>query len=330
MAERSAPAAPAVAPTGAPVRASTGAPPASGPTWTSVSRSRTHELVLERIEEQIVAGNLRVGDRLPAERDLAAQLGVSRSSIREAVRILEAQGVLRSGVGTGPDSGTVVSALPAEALTRVLRLHLALSNFDLAELVEARVTLERSSARLAAGGASEQDLAVLDGLLEQMADPALSREAFNDLDTAFHVALARASHNRLVSDVTVALRNSLRTDIHTAFGRLDDWPAVRAGLVADHTAIADALRARDPDAAAERVERHIRGFAVHLLPADDATGRPALHPSAHDASAPDASAQDRPTPAPSAPHRSAQNPGTDRPGTGSTPQRAARPAGPTT
>ncbi len=308
MAERSAPAVaraiappsvppvvPAVAPSGA---APTGGAPASGPTWTSVSRSRTHELVLQRIEEQIVAGNLRVGDRLPAERDLAAQLGVSRSSIREAVRILEAQGVLTSGVGTGPDAGTVVSALSAEALTRVLRLHLALSSFDLAELVEARVTLERSSARLAAVGASERDLAVLDGLLEQMADAALSREAFNDLDTAFHVELARASHNRLVSDVTVALRNSLRSDIHVAFDRLDDWPAVRTGLVADHTAIADALRARDPEAAAERVERHIRGFAVHLLPdADppDAHQPDAHQPGAHQPGAAGAPTQPSPT-----------------------------------
>lgn len=291
MAERSgAPVAPPEAPRPAAAARSERAP---GPTWTSVSRSRTHELVLQRIEEQIVAGNLRVGDRLPAEREFAAQLGVSRSSIREAVRILEAQGVLTSGVGAGPDSGTVVSALPAEALTRVLRLHLALSSFDLAELVEARVTLERSSARLAAVGASDQDLAALDALLVQMDDLALSREAFDDLDTAFHVHLARASHNRLVSDVTVALRNSLRSDIHSAFGRLDDWPAVRAGLVADHAAIADALRARDPQAAAERVERHIRGFAMHLLPGTD-------------------------------------QPDTETPDTVPTPQRAAQPAGPTT
>ena len=195
------------------------------------------------------------------------QLGVSRSSIREAVRILEAQGVLTSAVGAGPDSGTVVTAMPAEALTRVLRLHLALSSFDLSELVEARVTLERSSARLAAVGAAEQDLAGIDALLEEMADPAVSRERFNDLDTEFHVSVARASHNRLVSDVTVALRNSLRNTIYEAFDRLDDWAQTRGQLHADHLAIAQALRARDPSTAAERVEAHIRGFAVHLLPA---------------------------------------------------------------
>jgi DNA-binding FadR family transcriptional regulator len=103
-----------------------------------VARSRTHELVLQRIEQQIVAGNLSVGDRLPSEPDFAVQLGVSRSPIRGAVRILEAQGVpiqrgrRRSGLRLrrGGDA--------AEALTRLLRLHLALSSFDWSELVEAR------------------------------------------------------------------------------------------------------------------------------------------------------------------------------------------------
>jgi GntR family transcriptional repressor for pyruvate dehydrogenase complex len=231
-----------------------------------VARPRTYELVLQRVEEQIVAGNLRVGDKLPAERDLAAQLGVSRSSIREAVRILEAQGVVTSAVGTGPDSGTVVTALPAAALTRVLRLHLALSSFDLDEMVDARVTLERSSVRLAARDAGDEDLAELARLLEAMADPELPRSAFNDLDTEFHVVLARATHNRFVSEVTVALRDSLSSHIDRAFRRAEDWAAVRDRLHADHVAIEAAVRARDADGAAAAVEAHIRGFAVHLAP----------------------------------------------------------------
>lgn len=240
-------------------------PAAPVPTWNAVSRSRTYELVLQRIEEQIVVGNLRVGDRLPAERDLAAQLGVSRSSIREAVRILQAQGVLTSAVGTGADAGTVVTALPAEALTRVLRLHLALSSFSLTEMVEARVVLERSSVRLAARDATAEDLAGLSRLLDAMDDPARTRTEFNDLDTEFHVALARAGRNRLVGDVTVALRNSLRGRLQEAFDRVEDWPALRAGVLRDHRAVYAAVLARDADAAAARVEAHIRDFARSLF-----------------------------------------------------------------
>lgn len=65
--------------------------------WRPVSRSRAYELVVERVEEQILTGALRVGDRLPAERDLAARLGVSRAAVREAIRTLEAQGVVDGG-----------------------------------------------------------------------------------------------------------------------------------------------------------------------------------------------------------------------------------------
>lgn len=263
-------------PAGGSVHRSSGDGPtySPAPEWIAVTRSRTYELVLERIEEQIVAGNLRVGDRLPAERDLASQLAVSRSSVREAVRILEAQGVVVSSVGKGPDAGTVIAALPAEALTRVLRLHLALSSFELAEMVDARVTLERSSVELAAREATAADLQGLESLLEAMDDPRLSRNRFNELDTDFHVALARASHNRLVSDVTVALRNSLRGRIQHSFGRLSDWEGVRAGLMADHRSIYEAVRAGEPEAAASAVEAHIRGFAAVLLDSEADSSAP--------------------------------------------------------
>ena len=252
--------------------------PAAATEWVAVARSHTYELVLDRIEEQIVAGNLRVGDRLPAERDLATQLGVSRSSVREAVRILQAQGVVTSSVGTGPRSGTVIAALPAEALTRMIRLHLALSSFELAELFDARVTLERSSARLAARLATPDDLAQLRALLEQMDEPWLPRELFNALDTEFHVALARASHNRLVSDVTVALRNSLSRNIQQAFVSIADWDAMRDTLTTEHHAIYEAVDAGDAEAAAARIESHIRAFAVTLLAQRTSSAHPGTAP----------------------------------------------------
>ena len=105
--------------------------------------------MVEAVEEQILTGALKVGDHLPPERELATLLGASRPAVREGLRMLEAQGVLRT-VGAGPGSATVVTALPSEALTRLLRLHLALSSFRTTDVVEARVMLERRSAELAA------------------------------------------------------------------------------------------------------------------------------------------------------------------------------------
>lgn len=247
----------------------------SAPTWQPLSRARTYELVLDRIEDQIRAGHLSVGDRLPPERELAALLGVSRAAIREALRVLEAQGVLRKPqVGTGPESGSIIADTPGAGLTRLLRLHVALANFPLADVVQARITLERASARLAAVNAKSDDLEHIRGPLERMDDPALSRETFNDLDTAFHVAIAQAGGNRLIADLTSAIRNAMRHPLQVAFGRIDDWSPAAMALRHEHHGIYDAIAAGDPDTAERTVEDHITGFyqrvARDLL---DGTGR---------------------------------------------------------
>ncbi|GAA0536128.1 GntR family transcriptional regulator [Saccharopolyspora subtropica] len=229
--------------------------------WRPVARAHTYELVIDRIEEQILTGTLRVGDRLPPERDLAAMLGVSRSAVREALRALQAQGVLRMAVGTGPDSGTTVAALPSQAMTRLLRLHVALANFPLRDVVEARVMLERESARNAAVRATDQELADLHRMVEEMAAPDLDRDRFNELDIAFHVAIAEAGGNRLIADMTIAIRESLRHPLSRAFRDLGEkWTGIAAGLRDDHRAILAALRAHDPDLAEHRMVEHIRGF----------------------------------------------------------------------
>ncbi|MGP3949466.1 FadR/GntR family transcriptional regulator [Streptomyces sp. 7N604] len=233
--------------------------------WEPVPRSRTFELVLARIEEQILAGNLRVGDRLPPERELVELLGVSRAAVREALRVLEAQGVLRSRVGTGPASGSVIAAMPSEGLTQLLRLHMALANFPLGDVAEARATLERSSARLAAERATEDDLARMREPLLRMDQGGLAREQFNDSDTEFHVAIAEAGGNRLMADMTIAVRNAVRHTLLSAFNKLSDWEAVRARLRAEHHAIYDAVVAKDSELAGNLVEAHIRGFHKDIV-----------------------------------------------------------------
>ena len=96
-----------------------------------------------------------MGGRLPAERSLAEQLGVSRTSVREAIRILEAMGVVRAGVGSGPDAGTVVISDPTAALGSALRLHVATQHLPVADIVETRVLLESWAAARAKPDAPE-------------------------------------------------------------------------------------------------------------------------------------------------------------------------------
>ena len=91
---------------------------APSPNWKPVARTRTYEMVIDAIEEQILSGALGVGDPLPPERDLAARLQVSRPAVREALRVLEAQGVLRSAVGSGSGAGTFVAGSGVERSLR--------------------------------------------------------------------------------------------------------------------------------------------------------------------------------------------------------------------
>jgi len=233
--------------------------------WTPVSRSSTHQLVIDAIEERIMTGTLTVGDLLPPERELASRLQVSRAAVREAIRVLEAHGVLRSEVGSGRGAGTFVASLPSAALAQFLRLHVALSNFRIAEVLETRTLLEHASAALAAERADAQDRAELERLLAVMDDPAVSREAFNDADTAFHVAIARAGGNALFSDLTEAIRASLRAPILEALTEVADWEDVVAALRTQHHEIHRAITEGRAEDAAALSSEHIR-TAMALLP----------------------------------------------------------------
>jgi len=236
------------------------------PDWAPVARSRAHELVIQAIEDQIMSGALVVGDPLPPERELAARLEVSRAGVREAVRVLEGQGVLRARVGSGAEAGTFVAALPDAALTRFLRLHVALANYPLSDVVDARVTLERSSVALAARNADAAALASIEEALHRGGAPEISPDLFNDADTAFHVAIAEAGGNRLVSSMTVAIRESLSARILQSLHAHPDWTQLAARLHAQHQDIFAAISRREADAAADLAEQHIR-FAGAELPA---------------------------------------------------------------
>ena len=234
--------------------------------WQPVERARTYELVIAAIEQQIMTGALGVGDPLPPERELAATLQVSRAGVREALRVLEGHGVLRSQVGAGAEAGTFVAALPASALARFLRLHVALANFPLDDVVEARIVLERSSARFAAAHADADHLAAMRAALARMAVPGVGREEFNDADTDFHVAIAEAGGNRLVADMTLAIRDSLRGPLLDALRQVTDFDAMAATLRMQHEDLYAAIEAGDGDRAEVVAEHHIRDAHAALHP----------------------------------------------------------------
>ncbi|MET7280295.1 FCD domain-containing protein [Kribbella sp. NPDC005582] len=219
---------------------------------------KNYELVLHRVEADLAAGRLRIGGRLPGERVLAEQLGISRPSVREAVRVLGAMGVVRTATGSGPEAGAVIVAEPVSPLTAVLRLHLATNHLPMGDVVQTRVLLESWAAREAAGRSPE--LAPVLELLDRMDAPGLSPDEFHRLDAEFHVALAGLAGNVLIAAVMESLRSAIHGYVLAAVPNLPDWEATAVGLRNEHRAIVAALAAGDADGAAKLVTAHIQGF----------------------------------------------------------------------
>lgn len=228
--------------------------------WRSIRRVRAHEQVIEQIEAQVLAGQLRAGDRLPSERQLGELLGVSRASIREALRVLEALDIVTARPGTGSESGSIISGRPGGAMTSLLRLQLALSSFEMDEVIETRIMIEAWATQRAAVRAESHELSALQQTLVDMCDEALEPSQFNELDTAFHVGIAEASGNRLVGHLMQTIRDSVRQQMARAFDELVDWRKSTQMLHQEHAAILQAVSEGDGALAAHIVEQHIRGF----------------------------------------------------------------------
>jgi len=227
--------------------------------WKPLPRLRTHEQVVAEIENRLIAGTLRAGDRLPPERQFAEALGVSRGAVREALRILEAIGVVEAGTGSGPTSGSMIVKDSVAGMAMVLRIHLQLASFTQQDLVEIRLLIEGMAARKTAESATKDDLATLGALVEEMRG-VHTTASYNDLDAAFHIGIVQASGNALAAVLMAALREALRQAMVTAFEGLDDPVSTMTVLTDEHSAILDAIAAGDGDGASDLVVKHIRGF----------------------------------------------------------------------
>ncbi len=108
--------------------------------------ARAWQIVLEKIESDLLEGTLAPGDRLPPERELAATLGVGRSSVREALRVLEVMGLIRTGTGSGPTAGAIIIATPRGGMSALLRLQVAAQGFPFDDVVRTRLVLESAVA----------------------------------------------------------------------------------------------------------------------------------------------------------------------------------------
>lgn len=253
-------------------------PSASEETPVPDTAPRAHTVILDWLEAELRAGRVRVGDKLPGERALAERFGISRASVREATRILDAMGLVRLSTGSGPAAGAVVVSEPSAALGWALRMHVATQALPVADIVATRVLLETEAARLASSRAAGEEAhgaaqrAALDeaaALVERMDDPDLPREVFHELDAQFHITLTSLSGNVVVETVMSSLRQAVVGYVQEAVAAMEDWDAVRAGLQDGHREILAVAASRDGDAAAAALRRHITGFHALTTPAAD-------------------------------------------------------------
>jgi GntR family transcriptional repressor for pyruvate dehydrogenase complex len=216
--------------------------------------ARAFELILGELEASITAGELAAGDRLAPERELAARYGVSRTSVREAIRVLEAMGIV--SVRRGAEHGVVLLQEPGNAFQPVLRLLVALRHVTLDDAIEFRAMVESAAARRLAdtdGGGAE-----LAGLLDAMEAPGIRQPEYHALDATFHVTLVRTAGNPLLNLVEDAVDGLLRKIITDLALVAWDWDAMRPRLIAEHRAIHDAIVAGDGDTAAALITKHVR------------------------------------------------------------------------
>lgn len=225
----------------------------------SAPPARAWRVVLDSIEGDLLAGTLGPGDRLPPERELASTLGVGRSSVREALRVLEVMGLIRTATGSGPTSGAIVTATPQGGLAQLLRLQVAAQGFPIPEVYETRLLLEEwAVAHLAAR--EDVDLAEVHATLDAMAADDLTLDEFLALDSQFHVRLVEASGNVVVAATMAGLREAIEGYIRAGATRIPDWDDTAARLRHEHAEILDAIERGDADTAQARVREHITAY----------------------------------------------------------------------
>lgn len=226
----------------------------------SVDQRRAWQIVLGRIEHDLLTGRLQPGNRLPGERALAAELGVGRSSVREAIRVLEVLGLVRTNVGSGPTAGAIIVALPGGGMSALMRLQVAAQGFPVLDIVKTRLLLETAVAAELAAADPAPDLGRSAQLLDAMDDDGLTEAEFLALDAEFHLSLAEAGGNQVVLATMAGLRSAIESYARAGVPRLVSWPPTATRLRAEHRGILAAIQAADPAGADERVHAHISGY----------------------------------------------------------------------
>jgi GntR family transcriptional repressor for pyruvate dehydrogenase complex len=224
-----------------------------------VRSGRAFEAVVEQIRSALKGGRYRVGEQLPPERDLAAAFGVSRTVVREAVRVLELSGVLIVRHGGTP--GVFVASSPPRPLSLALRTLLKDEEFTIQELFAVNIFIERSIAEQAARLVTAEDVDDLAANIQTSERIFVEGGRPFQEDLGFHRRLARVLGNRLLADLEWALGETAR---RVGGQRSDDERFFRT-TIQQHQQILSALRAHSPARAGRAMTMHLKTMETFFL-----------------------------------------------------------------
>jgi GntR family transcriptional repressor for pyruvate dehydrogenase complex len=217
------------------------------------------DIIIRKIKSLLNNGELKPGDRLPAERKLAEQFGVGRAYVRDAIKKLEFHGVLR----TLPQSGSVIAGLEIPALEGLITDVLKLDNYDFYSLVETRLILETNAARLCALRRTDEDLRQIEQALNTYLKKASQSISAVDEDMALHRSIAEGSKNMVIKSLMMIIT----PDILRSFNEYKVCQSVETVAVNEHIKLLEYIKEQNPEAAAATMRLHLNGvmtFAASL------------------------------------------------------------------
>jgi GntR family transcriptional repressor for pyruvate dehydrogenase complex len=232
------------------------AAPLPGPTFSPVKAPRAFEIICEQIRNELANGSLRAGDKLPPERELAAQFQVSRSALREAFRSLEVAGIIRNMKGA--KGGAFVQSADPERITAAMQDYVRLGEITLEELTEARIAIQDIVVRLACVRGSEVDFAELEAIAERTKTVS-DVSARYQCATEYYRVLARATKNRIFGPFV----DSLSAILHE-FVQGPDYETLQRTLIEARFRLVKHLRERNVEAATEEMRKHLERIDRHI------------------------------------------------------------------
>lgn len=220
----------------------------------TVEPQRLYRQIAEQLRQLMASGEFTVGSRLPAERDLAAQLGVSRPSVREALIALEVEGMIEVRTGSGI---YVQSTTLAKSPTRDTTSD-APAEWGPLEVMSARILVEAEVAALAARNAQKKDLQNIRAGLQKMKLEAARDEVPRWGDEAFHEGIAQACGNSVLLDTVQRFWQARNGPLFERLGDYFEHPASWQAAIAEHQMVLDAIEARDSSGARKAMQKHLK------------------------------------------------------------------------